>query len=190
MLAKGAKAPVRRQRGEKAVNNPKHTMFAQKALGLAELFAATFGDKPVGNAVKYRAEMVAPDGPSTGGGKQALQAIKLTPIQGGTTLVAGHANQVEASGELRTYEYLVRWHQQRFKGGELPLEREAYEEFFGRLKTFFAQQQLRVSVTATPTPSGVIPAPAGAPGGRNLPLILGAAVGLVLLGGVLVWVFR
>jgi hypothetical protein len=169
-------------------DDPKRTMFAQRALSLAELFQATFANKPIGKAVKYRAELVAPDGPSTGSGAQALQAIKLTPINTGTTLVVGHANQVERSAELRTYEYLVRWQQQRFKGaGELVLEREAFEELFQGLKAFFGSQQMRVNVVAAP--AGAAPE-MSLPAGARTPIWLvaaGIAVGVLVLFALIYW---
>jgi hypothetical protein len=172
------------------VEDPKRTMFAQRALSLAELFQATFANFPVGKEVRYRAELVSPDGPSTGGGKQSLQAIKLTPIETGSTLVVGHANQVERTAELRTYEYLSRWQQQRFKGaGELALDRESYDQLFQKLKTFFANQQMRVNVVAAPaTPSQAeVALP---PGMRsNMPaIVIGIIAGLGALMGVVYWI--
>jgi hypothetical protein len=138
--------------------------------------------------VKYRAELVAPEGPSTGGGTQALQAIKLTPIQTGTTIVIGHANQVERTAELRTYEYLLRWQQQRFKGaGELVLERDAYEDLFQRLMAFFGGQQMRINVVAAPaaaSPEATLPAASR----MNLWMVVaGVGVGLAILVALLFW---
>jgi hypothetical protein len=169
-------------------DDPKRTMFAQRALSLAELFQGTFANTPIGKTIKYRAELASPDGPSTGGGTQALQAIKLTPIDTGTTLVIGHANQVERTAELRTYEYLVRWQQQRFKGaGELVLERDAYEDLFQRLKAFFGMQQMRINVVAAPAgPAPEVALPAGAK--MNVWIVVaGIAVGLAALVGLLYW---
>jgi hypothetical protein len=164
------------------VEDPKRTMFAQRALSLAEVFQGTF-NTPIGTAVKYRAELSAPDGPSTGGGKQALQAIILTPVQTGTTLVVGHANQVERTAELRTYEFLERWQQQRFKGqGELALDRASYEAMFQKLKTFFGAQQMRVNVVAAPASTqSEVALPAGAR--SNVAAI---AVSIVVVIGILV----
>lgn len=169
-------------------DDAKRTMFAQRALGLAEMFQSTFGGTPIGKEVKYRAEMSAPDGPSTGGGKQSLQALKLVPVETGSTLVIGHANQVEGSAELRTYEYMVRWQQQRFKGqGELLLDRALYDELLQKLKTFLSANGMRVTVQASPKPSGEVrPASAGA--ASNLPMILiGVAVGAVILLGLILF---
>ena len=75
---------------------PKHTQFAMKALDMAEMFRIRVGTVPVQGSVPFRVELGTPDGPSTGGGRQALQAIKLIPEGAGGTLVAGHANKVIA----------------------------------------------------------------------------------------------
>jgi hypothetical protein len=169
------------------VSDNRHTVFAQQALGLAELFQGAFSGKPVGTAVTYRAELSSPEGPSTGGGTQALQPIKLTPIQTGTTLVVGHANQVEKTAELRTYEYLVRWQQQRFKGvGELALERAAYDELFARLKTFFAGQGLRVTIVAAPPNAEVAAAPPST-SSNTMIIAVGVLLGIAVLVGLVFW---
>jgi len=169
----------------------KHTMFAQQALSLAELFQAVLGGKPVGTGVKYRAELAAPDGPSTGGGKQSLQAIKLTPIDTGTTLVVGHANQVEGTAEVRTYEYLVRMQQQRFKGsGEFPLDRAAYDAFLAQLQTFLTNNRMRVAVLAAPPGPAPTAAPAEAPRSGQAALYIGLAVVAAALAGLAAYLLR
>jgi len=134
----------------------KHTEFAMKALGLAELFAISFGQerlvvgaKPrVGGALQskenaYRMEISAPEGTSTGGGKQAVQHIKLIPEQG-TTLVIGSVNQVEKTSELRTFEYLAGVHAQRFRGAALPLQEEKYNDVLRRMQAFFSNMGFRL----------------------------------------------
>src|SRR5438105_4208852 len=74
---------------------PLQTQFAMRALGLAERFAQVCGAHGLdGDGVTYRLELAAPEGPSTGGGKQAVQHVKLVPNRG-TTIVIGQANQVE-----------------------------------------------------------------------------------------------
>ncbi len=170
----------------------KHTMFAQKAIGLAEMFQSLFGVKPVGATVKYRAELASPDGPSTGGGKQALQAVKLTPIEAGTTLVVGHANQVDGTAELRTYEYLTRMQQQRFKGAELPLDRPSYDEFLTQLKNFFANNRMRVNVVASPpAPAVEVPAALAPKASANTTLLYVAiGVGVAVLAALMVLILR
>jgi hypothetical protein len=165
-------------------------MFAQQAMSLAEIFQISFG-LPVGKAVKFKPELAAPDGPSTGGGKQAVQAIKLTPVESGSaTLVIGHANQIERTVELRTYEYLVRVQAQRFKGVELALEREPYDEFLKKLHTFFDNQSMRVSMVAAPPATG---AEAAATPGKSAKAAVIAAIavgGAVVLGAVAFWMRR
>jgi hypothetical protein len=165
-------------------------MFAQRAVSLAEMFQTAIGSSPIGKENKYRAELAAPDGPSTGGGKQSLQAVKLTPIETGTTLVVGHANQVEGTAELRTYEYMVRWQQQRFKGaGELALDRASYDELLARLKNFFTANGMRVTILASPSPTQDVAAPPSIPSLRsNVPVIVaGVVVGLLILASIIVF---
>src|SRR5688500_15121988 len=111
-------------------------MFAMKALDLAEMFRLMVASKPVAGPTPFRVELGTPDGPSTGGGKQALQAIKLVPEGAGPTVVAGHANKAGGKAELRTYNCLAQQHAQRFKGAEFPIPRESYEELFKRLEKF------------------------------------------------------
>ncbi len=79
----------------------KYTQVAQKAVSLAELFAARFERKLEG-PVCFRVELSAPEGPSTAGGKQALQHIKLLPEGGGLAVVIGSANTTRMTAEIRT----------------------------------------------------------------------------------------
>jgi hypothetical protein len=139
------------------VSMPKHTQFAMKALDMAEMFKMLVGAKPIEGPEPYGVELGTPDGPSTGGGKQAMQAIKLVPQGSGATLVAGHANKAERTAELRTYNFLAQQHAQRFKGAQLPVTREAYDELMGRLEKFFRDQDLNVSKLDAPEPSSAPP---------------------------------
>jgi len=121
------------------MSDPKRTAFAMQALGLAETFNVMLQAERVKGPVTYRVELSAPDGMSTAGGKQATQHVKLIPEGGGTTIVAGSANQAEKWAELRTFEHLKLLHAQRFKGAEIPLNRVQYNELVDKLKSFFAQ---------------------------------------------------
>ena len=122
------------------MSDPKRTAFAMQALSLAETFNLMLQAERVKGPVTYRVELSAPDGMSTAGGKQATQHVKLIPEGGGTTIVAGSANQAEKWAELRTFEHLKVLHAQRFKGAEVPLNRVQYNELVEKLKSFFAQQ--------------------------------------------------
>ena len=104
------------------------------------------GKERLAGSPGYRVEMSAPDGPSTGGGKQALQHIKLVPDGGGAVTVAGSANTVEKQAEVRTWEHLQALHAARYRGAELPLDRVRYAELVKKLQAFFAEQGLRVTL--------------------------------------------
>ena len=119
------------------------TQFAMKALSLADFFNASVGQKRVSG---YKVVLAAPDGPSTGGGKQALQHISLIPDAGGMTITAGSANGVEKTAELRTWDHLAALHAQRFKGKSFPLDKVSYNELMKRMQAFFVDQRLSVVV--------------------------------------------
>ena len=147
------------------MSDPKRTAFAMQALGLAETFNIMFQAERVKGPVTYRVELSAPDGMSTAGGKQATQHVKLVPEGGGTTIVAGSANQAEKWAELRSFEHLKLLHAQRFKGAEIPLNRVQYNELVAKLEAFFAQQgQCAVRMAELPRAT---PPPATAAGARG-----------------------
>jgi hypothetical protein len=154
--------------------DPTRTLFAQQALTLADSFQMCFTE-PLG---PYRAELAAPDGPSTGAGKQALQPIKLVPIEGGATLVVGHANPVQKMVDLRPYETLVRQHMVRFKKMNLELDRAHYDQFTQKLTTFFGNLGMQVTVSA-PEPEIASDAPAG-----NRNWVLYGGIGALLLAAL------
>lgn len=149
-----------------------------KALGLAESFNLAVGDKKVAG---HRVELSAPEGPSTGGGKQSVQHIKLIPDGGGTVLVAGSADQVSRSAELRSYGYLAALHARRFRGAALPLDRAAYEELLRRAQAFFADRGLTVTRVETP------PEPPPTPRKGSAGLIAGVLVVVAALVGAAVY---
>jgi hypothetical protein len=136
----------------------KRTQFAMQALGFAELFNIKVGDQPVSG---HRVQLTAPEGPSTGGGKQSVQHISLIPPGGGSVVVAGSADQVEKKAEIRTWEYLAQMHAQRFKGKTLPIDRNAYTDLVRRMQHFFSDQGLRVVMIDAPPGGAAEPAPAG-----------------------------
>jgi len=166
------------------MSDQKHTAFAMQALGLAETFNLMLQAERVKGPVIYRVELSAPDGMSTAGGKQAVQHIKLVPEGGGTTIVAGSANQVERRAELRTFEHLKLLHAQRFKGAEIPLNRVQYNELLDKLRSFFAD---KCTVRVAELPREVVAAPAPrAPFGASGTLVLVAilVVALAAAAGV------
>src|SRR5580704_12567647 len=93
------------------------TQFSVRANDLAESFRSTIGKLRVGPN-GYAPDMTAPEGPSTGGGFQAMQHLRLVPPQPTMpTLVVGHLNQRMGAAELRTYEHVDAICRERFKQG-------------------------------------------------------------------------
>jgi hypothetical protein len=138
---------------------PRHTMFATQALGLAALFQALTSKHRLGGSPAYVPQLAAPDGPSTAGGKQALQHVSLIPEGGGDTIVIGNANTVEKRAELRSYRHVARTYSQRWKGARLPFEKEPYEELIKQIQVFFSSQSFTVTVIDLAAEADSRPAP-------------------------------
>lgn len=128
------------------MGEPKHTVFAGQAITLADLFKYTVGKQRLTGTTTYAAELSAPDGPSTAGGKQALQHIKLTGEGQGATLVMGTANLVDKQAELRTHAHMDQLHRQRFKGVPFDVDQATYDAFLGHVRAFFVERQFAISV--------------------------------------------
>ena len=178
-----------------------HTVFAGQAVGLAELFKFGFANKRLDGAVNYTPELSAPDGPSTAGGKQALQHIKLVP-EAGATLVIGTANVVDKSCELRTYRHMDDVHRQRFKGAPFPADPTKYAALLEELRTFFVGQHYTVTIHEAAAPTRPMPPiasasrPIAVPAVAKLPsrapvgLIVTVATTLALVATALVMFLR
>jgi hypothetical protein len=124
----------------------KYTDVAKKALSLHEVFAAGFA-KGIDGPVHYGVELSAPDGPSTGGGKQALQHIKLIPDGGGMAVVIGSADTALGVAEVRTFEHVAALYAQRFHGAPFPVDPARYAELSKTLVKFFGGMNMNVSLT-------------------------------------------
>ncbi|RYE91697.1 MAG: hypothetical protein EOO75_08300 [Myxococcales bacterium] len=163
----------------------KLTMVAAQAVSFAELFKVVFADGLAG-PVSYRVELSEPDGPSTAGGKLALQHVKLIPADGGPTLIIGSANTVDKTSELRSFSYLSSQHAQRFKGASLPIDVARYSDLLTSLRTFFHDRGMTVTVLeALPVTA---PMPETEPPSSPLPWVaLGGAI--LALVGAIVYVF-
>ena len=160
------------------------TQIAMKAFTLADLFKIAFSE-PLTGPVVHRLEMATPEGPSTGGGKQAVQHLKLVPVDGnGATIVIGSANQMANSCDLRSFDYLRNMHAQRFKGARVPLDPVAYRELIARMSSFFSDRGMAVVIQAA-TPLASAPAPTAAESSHSASLITiaGAVIAFVLLVG-------
>ncbi|MDP9037256.1 MAG: hypothetical protein M3O50_20855 [Myxococcota bacterium] len=139
----------------------------------------------------YVVELTAPVGPSTAGGVQAMQHLRLVPGRAGhPTLVAGHANHAEAKAELRTYEHLDAVHRQRFKKALL-LDRAQYNDFFNLAKQVFTMMRLEVAVVdANASLDTVDHAGRGHRSWVAVAGIVAALLALLLAAGAIAWMIR
>lgn len=139
-----------------------HTAFAMQALDLAEMYRIMLGDVRVRGQVEFYSDISTPDGPSTGGGVQSLQHIKLIPTVGAGTLVVGHASRADMTAQLRTFDHVAIEYRNRFKT-EVPFGRTEYENFINQVWQFLQAQMMSVTAEVyTPPPMGE-PTPAPQP---------------------------
>jgi hypothetical protein len=134
-----------------------HTMFAGEAIGLAQLFQHAFGKKRLEGPVSYAVEMSTPDGPSTAGGKQPLQHLKLIPQGGGPALLVGTANLVDKEAELRTFLFVDQAHRQRWKGAAFSADPVPYQELMDSIRAFLVQQRYAVTLLDVGPPEPAVP---------------------------------
>ncbi|HTQ42623.1 MAG TPA: hypothetical protein VMI75_07670 [Polyangiaceae bacterium] len=170
------------------------TQFSVQATDLAESFRSTVGRLRVG-PYAYAPDMTAPEGPSTGGGVQALQHLRLVPPQSNMpTLVVGHVNPRERTAQLRTLEHVDAICRERFKLGA-PLDAAQYQTFLQSTQGFLAACGMRVTFETPPSEllakaAGNADAPSMAPPKSNSGLVvgvLGALLLLAILGGAIAW---
>jgi hypothetical protein len=168
------------------VSDYKYTRIAGQAASLAEFFEARF-EKGLDGPVHFRVALSAPDGPSTGGGKQALQHIKLIPENGGPAVVIGSANTNRMTAEIRTYEHIAALYAQRFHGAKLPIDVTRYYELGQDLATFF--RTMTISVTFAKLGGGATTVQAPPAGGRSFNVVLSVALALLVLAVAYVVIF-
>jgi len=166
------------------VDNVKYTQVAAKAVSLAELFEARF-EHGLDGPVRFRVELSAPEGPSTAGGKQAMQHIKLIPPDGAATIVIGSANTTRQMAEIRTFEHLAELYGQRYRGARIPIDIARYRELTQALAGFFKAMRMTVSFAEIERAPGA-PISQAQGDGRGLQFGLGVGVGLGLALVVLV----
>jgi hypothetical protein len=171
------------------------TRFAEEAVNLAELFELVIGTTPLRGPTTFHVQLAAPEGPSTGGGVQSVQHLRLVAADGGATLVAGWCDQTARSCELRTLECLDAQHRQRFARSTLQappipserIDRVQYGQLLERLRGFFSERGLAVVVVDSPeVDTRAIVRTATRPRPTTSPNRLGWVALGALLGGVLV----
>jgi hypothetical protein len=151
------------------VDQSKYTQVAAKAVSLAELFDARF-EAGLEGPVRCRVELAAPDGPSTAGGKQAMQHLKLVPADGSPAIVIGSANAIRQTAEIRTFDHIAALYAQRFKGARIPVDVTKYQELTQALATFFKAMKMSVTFSDAQTVGLSVPPPAET-GGRSSALV-------------------
>ena len=125
------------------------TRVSMQALDFAGAFRSVVGHLRIPPA-GYVPELMAPDGPSTGGGSQSRQRIRLVPTNDRfPTLVVGSANVKSGKSELRSFEYVDAVHRQHF-GKPVELDRAAYESFLEMVRNYFGVAQLDVVIETAP----------------------------------------
>jgi len=167
------------------------TRFAVRALDFAETFNAGLGALSLKPGA-YQPQLTTPEGPSTGGGVQAVQHVRLIPERKGfPSILVGSANQRIGTAELRSFEYVDSVHRERWNR-PVPLDRDDYEDFLNSMKNFFESNQLVVTIAdpssgprARQAHVSAAP-PADASSGRAA-IVTGVAAGLVI-GALAIWI--
>ncbi len=157
---------------------PRYTHVAAQAVGLAERFEERFS-AGLDGPVTFRVQLASPEGPSTGGGKQVVQPIKLVPADGGPTIVIGAANTVKQMAELRSYALVSEQYGLRFKGAQLPIHAGSYRQLLADFTRFF--HELNLSVTTADTSRSLRPPPAPPSSRHGLGVIVALAVSVGVL---------
>lgn len=187
-----------------AANNPRaeggaapgkrglYTMTAQEGLDVAELVKAAFARKSVGKLLPRRLEVVAPDGPSTGGGKHARQTIRLTPLQGnGAPLMCGYLDPARKHVELRAYEAVAQQFEERFHRA-IDVTQAEYEEVLRELENALVMFRYTFAREAPLTRSAQLKLEAPAeepinPRMLNVALVCGVFVIAALVAAAMLW---
>lgn len=144
------------------------TKVANQAASLAESVTDGFEGFQMG-AGAYGVELSVPEGPSTGGGVQARQHVRLVPRRKGyPIIVAGTVDPVTSTGELRTFEHVAILHELRFDA-PLDITEDEYAEFLK--KAAVVMNLARVSARQVP-PSEELLAQRAAKKKLSIPLLV------------------
>lgn len=115
------------------------TMMAGTAMGVSAAFNGGFKRPFAG----WSAELAEPVGPSTGGGKQALQPITI--ISGaGERLTIGRVDPVRRAVTLRSYTTVSGMHGQRYNRA-FPVSQADWDKFINTVTVFFKAMDFGVT---------------------------------------------
>lgn len=125
------------------------TRIANQAASLAEAVTEGFEDFHIG-AGDYVVELSVPEGPSTGGGRQARQNLRLVPRRPGyAAVIAGVVDPVVSTAELRQHEHVALLHELRYKQ-PLEITPEEYQSFLGKAQVVLNLARIRATIVAVP----------------------------------------
>ena len=162
------------------------TRLARKFTTLADEVTECFEDFHIG-AGAWGAELTAPEGMSTNGGKHTTQHLRLRPTrQGHPVLVGGLVDALKKTAELRDHAYMVTAHRARF-GTHLEITYDEWEQFLRKSEVVLRLANIEPTRVAAPRHLLVEAekrARAGAPRARTLALVaLAVVVPLALFVG-------
>ncbi|HJL42289.1 MAG TPA: hypothetical protein RMG48_13395 [Myxococcales bacterium LLY-WYZ-16_1] len=166
---------------------PKHTVHAQQALDLSEVFAHRFRSKQLGNPPRSL-RLNEPDGPSTAGGRQARQSMVLVN-EPGDAVVVGWVDVAAKTAELRSFPYVANQYRAR-RGQGLDVPQPEYEGLLAEVESFLRTHKVDVRradqapASTSPTPS---PVPTWSRPGWGVLLAMGGGVLLGVVVGYLVF---
>lgn len=125
------------------------TRLAKKFVSLADDVNEEFKDFSIG-AGAWAVELTAPQGMSTGGGKQALQHLRMRARRPGySVLVGGTVNQVEKVAELRDYAHMCMMHEVRFRK-RLEITENEWEQFLRKCEVVLREAEVQCERVGPP----------------------------------------
>lgn len=126
------------------------TQVANQAANLAQTVSEGFAGFHMG-AGDYVVELMAPEGPSTGGGRAARQHLRLVPRRRGyPTIVVGAVDPVTSTGEVRTFDHVALLHELRFRR-PLEINADEFGAFLRKVDIVMAVARVRIQ-RVPPTP--------------------------------------
>jgi hypothetical protein len=137
-----------------AARHALQTFHALKASDMADAFNEAMRRMVIAPG-EFVPELTAPTGPSTAGGVQAMQHLRLVPrLPGFPTIIAGQANHAQGTAELRSYEHVAAIHRQRYRR-PIGLDKTGYEQFLAVAKSFLEALRLETSIAGPPADSPI-----------------------------------
>lgn len=125
------------------------TRLARKFTTLADEVTEGFDDFRIGGGA-WGVELTAPEGMSTGGGKRAMQHLRLKPRrQGHAVLVGGVVNGVAGDAELRDYDHMKLLYGARF-GRDLEITAGEWEQFLRKAEVVLHKATIQTRRVTAP----------------------------------------